>query len=58
MRVNLHVWRQKNRNDKGNMETYRLDDVSPDMSFLEMMDLLNENLIADGSEPVAFDYDC
>ena len=58
MRVKLHVWRQKNNSDKGKMVSYPLDNVSPDMSFLEMMDLLNEQLIADGDEPVAFDHDC
>lgn len=58
MKINLHVWRQKNSGDKGKMESYKLDDVSPEASFLEMMDLLNEQLISAGDEPVAFDHDC
>jgi succinate dehydrogenase / fumarate reductase iron-sulfur subunit len=58
MKLTLHVWRQKSRTDAGRMETYPLDGISPDMSFLEMMDQLNEKLIREGSEPVAFDHDC
>ncbi|MDW8273729.1 MAG: succinate dehydrogenase/fumarate reductase iron-sulfur subunit [Chitinophagales bacterium] len=58
MKVTLKVWRQKNKEDKGRFETYHLDDVSPDMSFLEMFDVLNEKLILEGKEPVAFDHDC
>ena len=58
MKINLHVWRQKSNKDKGKMESYRLDDISPEASFLEMMDQLNEQLIAAGDEPVAFDHDC
>ena len=58
MKIYLHIWRQKNREDKGRMVKYQLDNVLPDMSFLEMMDCLNEQLIADGDEPVAFDHDC
>lgn len=58
MRVKLHVWRQKNANDKGKMVDYELDNVIPDMSFLEMMDSLNEKLTSAGEEPVAFDHDC
>ena len=58
MKIKLHVWRQKNANAKGKMETHSLEGVSPDMSFLEMMDLLNEQLIEEGTEPVAFDHDC
>lgn len=58
MKINLHVWRQKNTNSKGNFENYNLDNVSEDMSFLEMIDVLNEKLIKDNKEPVAFDHDC
>jgi succinate dehydrogenase / fumarate reductase iron-sulfur subunit len=56
--INLKVWRQKNANAKGSMETYKLDNVSTDSSFLEMMDQLNEQLINERKEPVAFDHDC
>ena len=48
MKLTLHVWRQKDRNDAGRMETYPADDVSPDMSFLEMLDVVNEELIKQG----------
>jgi succinate dehydrogenase / fumarate reductase iron-sulfur subunit len=58
MNLTLKVWRQKNEKTKGSLENYNLKDVSPDSSFLEMMDLLNEKLITDGEEPVAFDHDC
>lgn len=58
MKLSLKVWRQKNRNDKGQMVDYTVDEVSPDMSFLEMLDIFNEQLIAKGEEPVAFDHDC
>ena len=58
MKLTLHVWRQKNRTAPGKMVTYPLDGVSPDMSFLEMLDILNEQLIKTGEEPVAFDQDC
>lgn len=58
MKITLKVWRQKNSNDPGKFETYHLDNVSPDMSFLEMFDVLNEKLIIEGKEPVAFDHDC
>jgi succinate dehydrogenase / fumarate reductase, iron-sulfur subunit len=58
MNFTLHIWRQKNRTDPGRMETHRADNVSPDMSFLEMLDELNEKLIKEGKEPVAFDHDC
>lgn len=58
LNLTLKVWRQKNSQDKGKMETYQVSNVSPDSSFLEMMDILNEQLIADGDEPVAFDHDC
>lgn len=58
MRLRLHVWRQANRDDQGKMVVYDLDNVHPDMSFLEMMDLLNEQLTEKGEDPVAFDHDC
>ena len=56
--INLKIWRQKNATSKGAMETYKLDNVSTDSSFLEMMDQLNEQLVNDRKEPIAFDHDC
>jgi succinate dehydrogenase / fumarate reductase iron-sulfur subunit len=56
--ITLKVWRQKNANSKGAIETYKLDNVSTDSSFLEMMDQLNEQLINERKEPIAFDHDC
>lgn len=56
--ITLKIWRQKNSKSKGQMETYKLNDVSTDSSFLEMLDQLNEQLIEEGKEPVAFDHDC
>ncbi|HLS04224.1 MAG TPA: 2Fe-2S iron-sulfur cluster-binding protein, partial [Actinomycetales bacterium] len=58
MKITLRVWRQKNSQAKGSMVSYQLDDISPDMSFLEMLDLLNEKLTLDGEDPIAFDSDC
>ena len=58
MTLTLRVWRQKDASVKGKMVTYKVTDISPDMSFLEMLDVLNEHLILDGEEPVAFDHDC
>src|SRR5574341_391657 len=58
MNFTLHVWRQKNRNAAGAFVTYQAHDVSPDMSFLEMLDVINERLILKGEEPIAFDHDC
>lgn len=58
MNLTLKVWRQKNKDDRGRFETYPVQSVSPDMSFLEMFDVLNERLINEGKEPVAFDHDC
>ena len=58
MKVHLRVWRQAGPSDAGHFEDYDVDDVSPDMSFLELFDILNERLIGDGKEPVAFDHDC
>ncbi|WP_430934038.1 succinate dehydrogenase/fumarate reductase iron-sulfur subunit [Saccharicrinis sp. 156] len=56
--LTLKVWRQNDAKDKGRFETYKLEAVSTDSSFLEMMDILNEQLIGEGKEPVAFDHDC
>jgi len=58
MKLTLHIWRQKNQDDAGRFVMYELDDVSPDMSFLEMLDVLNERLIEKGEEPVVFESDC
>ena len=58
MNLTLKVWRQANSESKGKMETYQIADVSPDMSFLEMMDVLNEQLMNQGIDPIAFDHDC
>jgi succinate dehydrogenase / fumarate reductase, iron-sulfur subunit len=56
--LTLKVWRQKNEADKGHFETYKLNEVSTHASFLEMIDVLNEQLIVEGKDPVAFDHDC
>ena len=58
MNLKLKIWRQKNAAAKGKIVDYAISDVSPDMSFLEMLDVLNEQLIAKGEEPVVFDHDC
>tara|TARA_B100000886_G_scaffold76018_1_gene49236 strand:+ start:1727 stop:2476 length:750 start_codon:yes stop_codon:yes gene_type:complete len=59
MNLTLKIWRQRNSDSKGKMKTYKISNVSPDMSFLEMMDVLNSNIISEGKEdPVAFDHDC
>lgn len=58
MKLNLKIWRQKNTDATGKLVYYTLDNVSPDSSFLEMLDLLNETLIAKGEDPIAFDHDC
>lgn len=58
MNFTLKVWRQKDRKAKGGFETYPIKNISSDTSFLEMIDALNENLIQEGKEPVAFDHDC
>ncbi|GIG01588.1 succinate dehydrogenase [Catellatospora citrea] len=58
MSLKLRIWRQADARDKGSMVTYQLQNVSPDMSFLEMLDVLNERLTLDGEDPVAFDHDC
>jgi succinate dehydrogenase / fumarate reductase iron-sulfur subunit len=58
LNLKLHVWRQKDRNTKGGFVAYEAPGISPDMSFLEMLDVVNERLIARGEEPIAFDHDC
>ena len=58
MKITLKVWRQPGPKVPGKLVTYQVDDCSPDMSFLELLDVLNEGLIAKGEEPVAFDHDC
>ena len=58
MNLTLKIWRQKNAQDKGKMVDYQVSDISEHMSFLEMMDVLNERLVNEGEEPIAFDHDC
>lgn len=58
MNLTLKIWRQKNASDKGKMVEYKVTDISEHMSFLEMMDVLNEQLVNKGEDPVAFDHDC
>lgn len=58
MNLNLKVWRQKNAQSQGGFETYQVRNISSEMSFLEMIDVLNEELIANGKDPIAFDHDC
>jgi succinate dehydrogenase / fumarate reductase iron-sulfur subunit len=58
MKLTLKVWRQKNQNASGSFETYEAKKISPDMSFLEMMDVVNEDIIKAGKDPIAFDHDC
>ncbi|HLW21107.1 MAG TPA: succinate dehydrogenase/fumarate reductase iron-sulfur subunit [Cyclobacteriaceae bacterium] len=58
MNLTLKIWRQKNRNDKGGFKEYKVTDISEDMSFLEMIDVLNEDLAMKGEDPVHFDHDC
>ena len=58
MSLNLKIWRQKNRTDKGQMADYKLDNVSPDMSFLEMLDTLNDKLVKEQGDSISFDHDC
>jgi succinate dehydrogenase / fumarate reductase iron-sulfur subunit len=58
MKITLKVWRQKNKSAKGALQTYQMNDVSEDMSFLEMFDVLNDELVMKGEEPIAFDHDC
>ncbi len=58
MNLTLLVWRQKNTNDKGRLEKYEAKNISDEMSFLEMLDVVNEEIIKEGGEPIAFDHDC
>lgn len=58
MKLTLKIWRQKNAQTKGKLMTYQVNDISPDMSFLEMLDVLNQQIILKGEDPVAFDNDC
>jgi len=58
MSLNLKIWRQSSQKERGKMVDYKLDGVSPDMSFLEMLDLLNEKLVDEGTDSIAFDHDC
>ena len=58
MKLTLKIWRQKNSQDKGRLVEYKVEEISPDMSFLEMIDVLNNRLIEKGEDPVTFDHDC
>ena len=58
MKLFLKIWRQKDSKEKGKIVNYEIDKISEDMSFLEMMDVLNEKIVLDGGDPVAFDHDC
>ena len=58
MKIHLKVWRQKDSNDEGRFVNYEADNISPDMSFLEMLDIVNINLVKNGETPIAFDHDC
>lgn len=58
MNLTLHIWRQQNSADKGGFKAYQVSEISPDMSFLEMIDVLNEELTHKGEDPVHFDHDC
>jgi succinate dehydrogenase / fumarate reductase iron-sulfur subunit len=58
MKLTLKIWRQNDAKSRGDFETYKMDDVSPEMSFLEMLDSLNKRLVEEGRDPVAFDHDC
>lgn len=58
MNITLRIWRQHDQDQPGSMESYEVAEISPDMSFLEVLDLLNEDLTLNGGEPVAFDHDC
>jgi len=58
MKLTLKIWRQKNSKSKGNFVTYQMDNVSPEMAFLEMLDALNKRLVEEDKDPVAFDHDC
>ena len=58
MKLTLKIWRQKNTLATGAFETYTLENISEGSSFLEMLDILSEDLVRQGKEPLAFDYDC
>ena len=58
MKLTLKIWRQKNFETKGQIVNYQIDNISPDMSFLEMLDVLNADLISKDEDPVSFDHDC
>src|SRR6478672_8825650 len=58
VKVTLHVWRQAGPREAGRLERYEATDISPDMSFLEMLDVVNEGLVGAGKLPIAFDHDC
>ncbi|MFA7613427.1 MAG: 2Fe-2S iron-sulfur cluster-binding protein, partial [Candidatus Caldatribacteriota bacterium] len=58
MTLNLKIWRQKNGEAQGKLVDYKISNVLPDMSFLEMIDVLNEDLVRKGEDPIAFDHDC
>jgi len=58
MNFKLKIWRQKNAKEKGRFQTYNISDISPDTSFLEMLDILNDKLILEGNKPIVFDHDC
>jgi len=58
MKINLKIWRQESKNSKGKMVNYTVDEVNEHMSFLEMLDVLNEDLVHKGEEPIAFGHDC
>src|SRR5215831_20224864 len=58
MNLTLNIWRQKNAADAGTMVTYQATNIHPDMSFLEMLDVVNAELVEKGEEPIAFDHDC
>ena len=58
MKFTLKIWRQANRTAKGHLVDYQIDDITPDMSFLEMLDTLNEKLVLSGDDPIYFDHDC
>ena len=58
MKLDLKIWRQSNSESEGRLHNYEIDEITPDMSFLEMMDVLNEKLIVEGVDPIAFDHDC
>ena len=58
MKLNLRIWRQKSKESEGQFETYEADGLTPNMSFLEMLDVVNDRLTKEGKEPIAFEHDC